>query len=217
MKIAIPELGEPQQNYRTALHLLGAEPVQITGTVAPADFDGLLLPGGADLNPARYGCENRGSEGIDDALDELQFAALERFLQAGKPVLGICGGHQLLAARFGCQLIQDLPSANHHTVREGEEQERCHHVTAEKDSFLERIYGSTFLVNSTHHQAVREPAGRLRVAALSDDGVIEALAHETLPVLSVQWHPERLCGELRQPEKSDGALLLQAFLDLCTK
>ena len=217
MKIAIPEPGEPQPNYRNALYLLGAEPVQVTGAVNPSEFGGLLLPGGADLNPARYGCEHRGSKDIDDALDELQLAVLERFLQAEKPVLGICRGHQLLTVRFGGRLIQHLPTADHHTVTEGEERDRFHTVKAMEGTLLQTIYGSAFTVNSTHHQAAEAAPEGLRVTALSDDGVIEGLCHETLPILSVQWHPERMCGELRQPDKSDGTLLLREFLRLCEK
>ena len=217
MKIAIPELGTPQPNYPKALRMLGAETVQITDGTDPQGFDGLLLPGGADLNPSRYGCENLGSLGIDDELDELQFSALESFLAAGKPVLGICRGHQLIAAHFGGKLIQHLPTFNHHTVTDGEERERFHTVIARPDSWLAETFGSEFTVNSTHHQAAVEAKGGLQILAVSDDGVIEALGHRTLPVFSVQWHPERMCGEYFHPDRADGAQIFRRFLDSCAK
>lgn len=217
MKIAIPELGTPQMNYYKILAALDAAAIQVTEVPDPADYDGLVIPGGWDIDPARYGCENCGSEGIRDDLDTLQFAALDAFVQAGKPVLGICRGHQLICAYFGKPLIQHLPTAEHHVRVPGSEEETVHSAAAIPGSRLFRLYGEQLVVNSSHHQAAAEVPEGLRVTALSDDGVIEGLEHKTLPLFSVQWHPERMCREKLKAGWTDGEPIFREFLSLCER
>ena len=108
LKIAIPVLDMPTANYENALRELGARPVVIKEVCDPQEYDGLLLPGGDDVDPARFGQEINGSLGISPELDALQFEVLDRFVKAGKPVLGICRGHQVINIYFGGDLIQDL-------------------------------------------------------------------------------------------------------------
>ena len=96
LKIAIPVLDMPTANYENALRELGARPVVIKEVCDPQEYDGLLLPGGDDVDPARFGQEINGSLGISPELDALQFEVLDRFVKAGKPVLGICRGHQVI-------------------------------------------------------------------------------------------------------------------------
>ncbi len=194
MKVYIP--WECPQSYVTALTALGAEP----RFSLPEDGAGLLLPGGWDLDPRLYGQENRGSEGIDGERDAAELRAVERFLSLGRPILGICRGAQLLNVAFGGTLIQHME--NHDRIH-GEDR---YHATRTEDPLLRELYGETFVVNSSHHQAADRLGNGLRAVQWAEDGVVEALRHETLPVFAVQWHPERL----RTP--TDGWRLLERWL-----
>ena len=214
LKIAIPT-NKPQAviNYINALTELGSHG-ETGRCFKPSDYDGLLLPGGWDVNPARYGKERIPQETIDDDLDALQFETLDRFLTAGKPVFGICRGHQLLNIAFGGTLIPHLPCAENHMSLPTKE-DNVHRGIIEPGSFLEGIYGAECAVNSSHHQGVERPGKGFRVVMRSEDGVIEALEHESLPVWSVQWHPERMCFRFRKTGTADGSLVIGFFLDQC--
>ena len=218
LRIAIPAFSA-LPNYVAALLALGAEPVPVSEPPQPADYGGLLLPGGADVDPARYGEENAACRGVDPALDALQFGALDAFMRAGKPVLGICRGHQLLNVYLGGSLFQDLPTEpiRHPPLGAGPDGicASVHNVTAESGSRLAALYGTEFFVNSAHHQGVDRVGEGLWVPARAPDGVIEALVHRTLPVFSVQWHPERMCFARRRGDTVDGSLLIADFLRLC--
>ena len=216
LKIAVPT-NRPQAvaNYLNALSLTGA-----CGEAArafdPEAFDGLLLPGGCDVNPARYGKERIPQEEVDDDLDALQFSVLDLFLKAGKPVLGICRGHQLLNIAFGGTLIQHLPTAESHMVHP-DRTDNVHSVQIAPDSFLSPLYGSACAVNSSHHQGIEMPGKGLRVVMRAEDGVIEAVAHKALPVWGVQWHPERMCYALSRTDTADGSHVFRFFLDQCRR
>ena len=214
LRIAIPT-NRPQAvtNYLHALTMTGARGE--AGRDFSADqYDGLLLPGGCDVNPARYGKEPIPQEITDDDQDALQFDVLARFLEARKPVLGICRGHQLLNVAFGGTLIQHLPGAEKHmSLPSGED--NVHPVYAERDSFLYRIYGSDFRVNSSHHQGIELPGKGLHAVLYSEDGVIEAIEHDSLPVWGVQWHPERMCFLHQRDDTEDGSLIFRFFLEQC--
>ncbi len=215
LRIAVPVPDEKDYgNYFDALAGLGAEGAVIGADASPAAFDGLLLPGGGDVDPARYRRANDGSRGIDPALDALQFAAAERFIEAGIPVFGICRGHQVLNVLFGGTLIQDLGGRTH-ARDEGSAEDKVHPVTAEKGSWLEEIYGSVFCVNSSHHQAVETPGEGLVLDLYAAGGIPEALHHRTKPVWSVQWHPERMCFAHRRADTVDGQWVLARFLERC--
>ena len=150
--------------------------------------DGILLPGGDDVDPSYYGEENHGlSKGCDLMLDELDRKALLYAVKNKVPVLGICRGIQSIAAFLGGSLYQDIDEAGlAHNVQEKThlvETIRSHPLT---DSFLDQ-----FVTNSFHHQAVKiVPDGFVVIFKHQD--VIEGIIHQTLPILGVQWHPERL-------------------------
>ena len=214
LRIAIPT-NRPQavSNYLHALTMTGALG-EAGREFSPDQYDGLLLPGGCDVNPARYGKEPIPQEITDDDQDALQFDVLARFLGAEKPVLGICRGHQLLNVAFGGTLIQDLPGAEkHRSLLSGED--NVHPVRAERDSFLYRIYGSGFRVNSSHHQGIDLPGKGLRGVLYAEDGVTEAIEHDSLPVWGVQWHPERMCFLHQRDDTVDGSLIFRFFLEQC--
>ncbi len=201
------------QNYLDAMAFCGAD---ATWSYCPApdasDYDGLVLCGGVDLHPGYYGEPIAGSERIDDARDRAEMAVLRAFLDAGKPIMGICRGHQLINVYFGGSLHQHIPQTPRHLAEEGD---AVHFVDAVENSLLHRLYGAHFAVNSSHHQAIKTLGSGLVVTAVSDDGVIEAVSHTDLPLFAVQWHPERLCGKHQREDAVDGAPLLGHFIALC--
>ena len=194
MRIYLPF--EDTANYVRALTQLGAEAC----FTEPERCDALLLPGGADFDPALYDQENRGSQGINRSRDARELRALCQFLAAGRPVFGICRGMQLLNVALGGTLHQDIP--NHART---EEADRFHgsHTT---DPVLRALYGERFVVNSSHHQSVDRLGEGLSPVQWAEDGTIEAIRHASLPVFGVQWHPERM----RAP--TDGWKLLAWWL-----
>ena len=210
-KILIP-LFERLTNYEDALKELGAQPFVTDKECDIDEYDGLLLPGGGDVDPALYGQVINGTyeDGIDRALDELQLFFLKKFAEAGKPIIGICRGQQLINVCFGGTLIQHLPTAEHHS---GEE-DLVHQVETVGDSYLKELYGSEFAVNSSHHQAVDRLAEGFRITLVSDDGVTEAIEHTALPIIAVQFHPERMCFERSRKDTVDGQHILKHFLEL---
>ena len=217
LRIAVPTNKPPEgvANYLNAL--TGCEASATAGrTFDPSAYDGLLLPGGWDVNPARYGEENTACETVEDDLDAIQFETLAQFLAAGKPVLGICRGHQLLNVFFGGTLIQHLPGAERHTAL-GEGKDNIHRVRSREGSFLQGIYGTECTVNSSHHQGIGIPGKGLTAVMHSEDGVIEGVVHETLPVWGVQWHPERMCFAHQRDDTADGSLIFRFFLEQCEK
>ena len=202
-------------NYAAAFRDLGAECRE--GYCAPPDLScgALVLCGGGDLAPERYGQADRGSQPPDPALDEAELRLFDAFYAAGKPILGICRGMQVINVALGGDLIQDLPSqaAPFHG---GGEEDRVHPVRAAAGTLLHARYGAVFSVNSSHHQAVGRLGGGLRAIAWAESGFPEALDLPGRPLLGVQFHPERMTGSFRRPDTVDGAPLLRAFLDLCT-
>ncbi len=180
-------------------------------SLCPADYDGLVLPGGGDIAPALFGAENHGSRNIDEALDRLQLKILDGFLKAGKPVLGICKGMQLLNVYFGGTILQDLPEHSR-LVHAYDKKDRIHPTKAARGTFLEQLYGRTPVTNSAHHQGVSLLGEGLRAAQYSHDFVVEGIYHERLPVFGVQWHPERMCLTFANVRMHDGGEVLRYFL-----
>ena len=187
--------------YDEAVRLAGLEPVHFTpGTPRSLDgLDGLLLTGGSDINPARYGEAANGSEGIDDDRDSLEAELLAEALAADLPVLAICRGVQFLNVAHGGTLIQHLPSVDVHDRRSREWQAgrhpAAHTVEVKAGSKLAAIIGAGgHEVNSRHHQAASRVGNGLVVSAMAPDGVIEALERpDRMFVVGVQWHPEDRC------------------------
>ena len=213
-RIAVPVLpGRRYDNYLNALAACGAEGKLVHEVCEATDFDALLLPGGVDVSPDRYGQEINGSEDMNPDLDALQLGVLEVFKAAGRPVLGICRGQQLINVGFGGTLIQNLSSSDRHAYDKDHEADRAHMSRAAEGSFLRELYGETFAVNSAHHQAVDAPGEGIEVVQWSDDGVAEAIVHRSLPVWGVQWHPERMCLEHRREDTVDGMRLFTWFID----
>ncbi|NWJ48502.1 MAG: gamma-glutamyl-gamma-aminobutyrate hydrolase family protein [Chloroflexi bacterium] len=165
-------------------------------------LDGLLLSGGDDINPVRYGEELNGSEAMDDLRDETELWLTQQAVEDGLPILGICRGQQVLNVALGGTLYQDISSQipgeplDHRLSFHKQQRDYiAHPVTLEQDCRLAQMLGTTHLeVNTLHHQAVKTPGKGLRVVGIAPDGVAEALETEDASrwIFSVQSHPEEL-------------------------
>ncbi|MDR1979702.1 MAG: gamma-glutamyl-gamma-aminobutyrate hydrolase family protein [Synergistaceae bacterium] len=213
MKILIAAEANTCKNYSDAMSGVGAESVVSLVETDFSDYDALLLPGGVDVDPSRFGQENRGSEEIDALLDKAQFAMLDAFVKAGKPVLGICRGLQVINVFFGGDLIQDLPNANEVHRSLDFDGDRVHLSSASSGTFLHKLYGAEFYVNSSHHQALGGMGKGMTAIQRAPDGVVECAAHNALPVVGVQWHPERMCFAHRRHDTVDGEILFRWVSD----
>lgn len=195
-----------------------ADAVELGGGIATVkycpefsdEYDGLILCGGNDINPSLYGEEINGATDIDYKRDEAEMKLAKAFIDAKKPVLGICRGYQLLNVLFGGSLIQHLENTESH--RSKTKIDRVHNITLKEASVLKKLYkNDEILVNSVHHQAIARVGENLNVTAMCDN-VIEAFQHEFLPVLGVQFHPERMCGA---KDTVDGTEIFKYFIELC--
>ena len=233
-RIALPEIDQDVRNYTRAIYAAGMEPIVISVESDQLQngwqqeyldhaqyqidrYDGLILPGGCDINPKRYGQKDEGQcLSVMDAMDELQLCILDDFVRGGKPVLGICRGHQLINVYFGGTLIQHLPTAFRHFREPDSPTDKQHWGRNREGSWLESIYGQTFSHNSSHHQAVEQLGKGLAADSwCPEDGVVEAMHHESLPIYSVQWHPERMCLNHTRDDTVNGLPLLQFFCRQC--
>jgi len=183
-----------------------------------ARLDGLVLQGGADIHPSCYGQKPERAESVTDVVrDRFELGLLREFIAAGKPVLGICRGMQLINVLFGGTLHQDLVEAgaarDPHVVA-GAEEEYRHGLVLEADGWLRRLYGglAEAQVNSIHHQGIDRLGAGLSVEARSHDGVIEAVRRAGPGfVVGVQWHPE--FHDHRFPDLLPSQPLMHAFLE----
>ena len=149
-------------------------------------LDGLLVPGGSDIDPRRYGQEPLETTSTADFAAQDQFEAdmIAAAIELGLPVLAICRGFQLLNVEHGGTMVQDVEGDSIH-------RNSIHDVAIEADSALAEAIGGTHLpVSSYHHQAVDRVGEGLRVVGTAPDGVVEALEHPTAELIAVQWHPE---------------------------
>lgn len=190
------ELSDPEQAVQDAL-----------------TCNGLLLPGGGDMDPKFYGQARIPACGEPNLLrDAAEPLLLRAFLAADKPVLGICRGIQVMNAVLGGDLYQDIKPFEH--LPHNGHWAKVHTVTVRRGTLLSRILGQdTVLVNSQHHQAVDRVAPGFTLAALSEDGIVEAIEKPDAGFcLGVQWHPEWLSD-------ADPAMqsLFDAFVNACSK
>ena len=161
-------------------------------------LDGLLAPGGHDIDPALYGEEMMEECGrISLFEDEYDMELVKEAVKQGKPVMGICRGMQVINALYGGTLYQDITTQYSEEVfhtRLHPMEENFHTVNIEKESYLAKVMGETedVKVNTSHHQAVKDVADGFKVTAKAPDGIIEAMENEDASILCVQWHPERM-------------------------
>jgi putative glutamine amidotransferase len=200
VRVGVTDCGPAKiRTYEEAARTVGLEPVRLAAGQA-TDFNGLqglLLTGGTDINPERYG-QTAGplTQAADDARDAMELSLIEQALAADLPLLAICRGMQLLNVQLGGTLVQHLPSGHLHEKRLPDEipgrHRDAHQISVVDGTKLAHIVGNgKHAVNSRHHQAVDSVGAGAIVSAKSEDGVVEAME---LPakrfVVAVQWHPE---------------------------
>ncbi len=184
--------------------------------------DGVLFSGGDDVNPASYGEEQIwGCGDVVPLRDDFEIALLKVLLTKypEKPILGICRGCQILNVGMGGTLYQDLRSQVPGSIRHQQQQSShyaSHKATVAEGSKLHEIYGSTeIMVNSFHHQAVKDLGAGLVITARASDGIVEGFEKPDHPYfVAAQWHPERLVEGPHHPEHKP---LFQSFVDACRK
>lgn len=216
--IAIPGHEKDVPNYIHALTLTGLCPVVVTESPDEAAdrFGGLLLPGGADIEPSLFQEEKKGSRTIDYPLDLLQLEWMAYFVQKKRPILGICKGIQIINVYFGGTITQDIRTNYLHQY-DAVTGDQYHLTSIAAGSFLHTLYGSEAITNSSHHQAIRTLAdGLSAIQYSSTDHIIEGITHDHLPIYGVQWHPERIGFEHRKKGIADGGKLFDFYRSCLT-
>ena len=184
-------------------------------------LDGLLLQGGADMSPKSYGESpmNPAWSG-DEIRDAYEIELFHEFVSQGKPVFGICRGHQVINVALGGSLYQDIPTQcpDKGSHRDDEKYDNhFHEMRILPNTWLSRVYPQVQMtrINTIHHQAVKGLGEGLVVEAMSEpDGIVEALRWEGHSfVVGVQWHPEFM--DPRDTSIIDSRPLLRAFLQAC--
>lgn len=151
--------------------------------------DAFLIIGGDDIDPVCYGDNNDLglSKDIHPVCDKVDNAIIEHGVKNKKPMFGICRGIQAIAAFMGGTLVQDL---KHENVSHPLVEDHKHYIDKVNNFGVAKLLPDHFLINSWHHQAVKQAPQGFEIIFKNDE-TIEAIEHTTLPILGVQWHPER--------------------------
>lgn len=210
------------KNYASNVSRAGGLPILAVDDYKAEEYadlaDGLLLSGGKDVATEEYGqTQNYDFILTDLTRDTQELALIKAFMDRKKPIFGICRGIQILNVALGGTLIQDIPDQ-----LGGEHNRGVNHLlTIKKDSILGGYFGESMMINSYHHQGLDKLGEGLIATAWADANgheLVEAVEHESLPVWAVQWHPERMTGEVTNPEHCvDSFPIFEHFVNQCKK
>ena len=192
-----------RRNYLHSVEYFGGIPIPLLHAKKNVDdifnlLDGLIITGGNfDISPEKYGKYNKESRIIKNDRTNFEILLCKKFLNSNKPLLGICGGHQLINVACGGNLIQDLKTYNKNALNHEQpnpRNETSHAVNIINDTLLYKILKNKVIqVNSAHHQAIDQLGKNLRISGCSSDDTIESIEsinHKWC--IGVQWHPEFL-------------------------
>lgn len=214
-----------RNSYLRAVSAAGGIPVTLPLEVSEKDLkqlvdtlDGFLFTGGPDIHPFLFGEETHPKcRNLSPARDSLEMDILPLIMEQEKPVFGVCRGIQILNIALGGTIYQDIDSQFEFNAPAAHDQPfdfsiPCHTVDVYPNTMLSEITGqSSLMVNSMHHQAIRDLAPCLEVSACASSHLIEAVEYPGYPFfLAVQWHPEHLWK--KQPEER---ALFEAFVKAC--
>lgn len=210
-----------QQEYIEAIENAGGIPLllSVTGnehviTKQIQCIDGLLVTGGQDINPLFYHENWQFMQGPSDSYrDQYEINLIKQCADRHIPILGICRGQQMINVAFGGTLFQDNQNANEYVFQHVQQERRdcpTHVIRIQKDSFLFSIFGDKTYVNSFHHQSIKKIADNFRIVARSEDSIIEAIQHNILNIVAVQFHPECMCQRYSHMQK-----IFDVFVEQC--
>lgn len=219
------------EDYIDAIENFGGEPCLYLSLESPIPdnlqgIDGLLIPGGGDIDPRRYNeprIHDKGIskiKGVSKSRDTLELQLCQMALEADIPIFGICRGIQVMSVATGGSLYQDIHTqlANCLLHKDGQSiYDAQHYIKIQPNSLLNQLTSDSYTeVNSAHHQAVKVMGNGFIVTAQSEDGIIEAIEDPSKKfVIGVQYHPERM---LKIPELREHAeKLFQAFVDAASQ
>ena len=195
-----------RNNYLHSIYQLGGIPFPLLHTDKNIKdiynlLDGLIITGGNfDINPELYGKISKNSRIIKNFRTDFEVSICKMFLKSAKPILGICGGEQLLNVACGGTLIQDIKINNINTIEHEQKNPRdqtSHEVKIISNTMLKKIVKKKIInVNSAHHQAVEKLGENLIINGFANDGTIESIEHTKHRwCIGVQWHPEFIITE----------------------
>lgn len=208
-------------NYIRAVKAAGGTPKPIRALTDFTHIDGLLLPGGGDVDPSFYKeKKHKLTEGIEIPRDEFEIKVTQRMIKKRAPILAVCRGMQILNIALGGVLIQDINTIVKSPLAHAPVKTECdeiHQMTVKKGTFLFKILSplldrkNEIVINSYHHQAIKKLGKGLMVSAIAEDGIIEAveLKGNKRFCLGVQFHPERM----RQTKLH--STLFRSFIESC--
>lgn len=210
-----------RQNYTTTLTSRGALVFPLVHDREAVDdylstLDGIVVTGGAfDVDPRHYGEDitPQVRDRLKPARTDFEMALLQGALQRKMPILGICGGEQVLNVVLGGTLIQSIPDARPHALnhlQSHDPHEVAHAISVKEGTLLHHItQAQEFMVNTSHRQSVKAVGESVVVSAVAPDGIIEAIEYPEHPFcLGVQWHPEFECTPYDQK-------IFDAFVKAC--
>ncbi|MBM7664338.1 putative glutamine amidotransferase [Solibacillus kalamii] len=210
--------------YLTSIELAGGIPICIPNATEENVeavlnlVDGLVLIGGADIDPLLFNEEpHRHIGSVVRKRDDSDLLLMNAAFKRQMPVLGICRGQQIMNVAFGGTIIQDIPSQVDNTILHKQPSKRgelAHTVEVKTPKFKEIFTEESFRVNTFHHQSVGKLGEGLLVSAVAKDGIIEGIEHESHPYcVAVQWHPEELApnGDVYAQR------LFKSFIEACHK